>query len=449
MRKTTGLIRGITLIFSIVLLWSSLFSLPASASLSLPTVSGVSAAYLYNYDSDRVLLQQNPKIPIPPASTVKIMTGLLALQKLEHRQDELVTVTADMLTGIQGYTINLKADTTLKIRDLLYGVICGGGNDAANVLAILSCDSVEAFVEEMNRYARAIGCTQTHYTNPTGIDDANMVTTLEDIVIIAKKAAEHPTFLEMSSAVNYAYTPVGANDSVVFYNRNAQISTFSGAGYQNRHVKGLNAGMTDRGGYCVVSYATNGEERYLCIIMGASETPVGIMSYYHSNHLLNYLFQKYSYLPIAQKNDEICSVPVQYALPQNGEKEVSVPCVLTKDLYGFIPADTDLKEGLDYRVYFYENPLTAPVESGTVIGGVDIYLGDDFISGCPIAAAKNIDSSSLLVSLAKMKSNILSRRSLIILLFLIPMLCLYLYMSGQRHRRKSIKTISDIQRLQK
>ncbi len=446
MRKTNRLIKGITFFFVLVLLLNSLFVLPSSASVSLPSVSGVTAAYLYNYESDRVLLQQNVNTRIAPGPTVKIMSGLLALQKLGHRQEELVTVTKDMLSGVQGYTINLEADTTLSIQDLLYGLICGGGNDAAHILAILSSGSVESFVTEMNAFARALGCTQTNFSNPTGIDDTAMVTTLEDTVIIAKYAVENPIFLKMSSAVNYAYTPVGTRDSVVFYNRNAQISTFSAAGYQNRYVKGLNAGMTDGGGYCVVSYATNGEERYLCIVMGALQTSAGIMSYRHANNLLNHLFQKYSFLQIAEKNTEICSVPVQYALPKNGEKEVSVPCVLTEDLYGFIPADTDLKKGLDYRIYFHEESLSAPIEAGTVIGGVDIYLGHEFIVGCPIATVEDIESSSLLLSLAKMKSNILSRRSLVIVLFLIPILTIYLFLSGKRHRRKTIKTISDIQR---
>ncbi len=446
MGKARFCLKGVAFLFSMLFVLTSFLALPSSAKPSLPNVTGVSAAYLYNYESDRILLQQNLKNRIVPASTAKITAGLLALQKLEHRQEETVTVTKDMLYGVQGYTINLKPDTTLKIRDLLYGLICGGGNDAANALAILSCGSIDGFVAEMNILAKSLGCTQTNYTNPTGIDDPAMYTTLEDVIIISKKAVEHATFLEMCSAVNYAYTPRGAEDSVVFYNRNAQISTFSGAGYQNRYVKGLNAGATDRGGYCVVSYATNGEERYLCIIMGAAETPMGILSYYHSNNLLNHLFKRYSYLQIAEKEQEVCTVPVQYALPKGGEKEVSVPCVLTQDLYGFIPADTDLKKGLSYRFYFHEDPISAPVEAGRVIGGVDIYLGDEWITGCPIAAAEPIEHSSLLVFLARMKNNILSRRTLLILLFLVPMLVLYLYFTSRRHRHNTIKTISDIGR---
>ena len=444
MKKTCVVLRSgiaLFLIFTFCLL--PCLSLTASAT-EFPAVVGASNAYLYNFESDRVLICQSSGGLIAPGATVKIMSGLLALRLLEGRQEEQVTITNEMLFGVEGYTIRLEAGMTLKIRDLLYGLICGGGNDAAHVLAVLSCGSVEAFVEQMNAQARDWGCTQTNYANPTGIDDPRMVTTLADTVTIANKAIENETFMEMCSIASYAYTLAGAEDSTVFYNRNAQISTYTGEGYQNRFVKGLNAGMTDRSGYCVVSYATNGTERYLCIIMGALKTSAGIMSYVNANNLLNRLFSNYSYQQIAKKNDVVYSAPIQNAQPQRGTKQPVVSCVLTEDLYGFVPQNINTERDLEYRFYFHEDELGAPITKGTILGGVDVYLSGEWITGCPIAAAKDIEASFLLLFLSHMKTFFLSRGVLLSALFFIILLSTYLYYSSKKRKRKQIKTIMDI-----
>ena len=122
-------------------------------SLPLPQVSGASSIYLYHYESDQVLLKRSSLKQLAPASTVKIMTGIVALETLQDRLDEKVTVTEEMLAGAEGFKIHLEPKMTVTVRDLLYGVICAGGNDAAEVLAIVCSGSVERFVEQMNEKA--------------------------------------------------------------------------------------------------------------------------------------------------------------------------------------------------------------------------------------------------------------------------------------------------------
>ena len=124
-----------SLLFSL----QSFSSMSASAVDHFPEITGAAHVYLYNFESDKIIYTKGSgSEKIAPASTVKLMSGLVALEHLSERQDEYITLSKEMLQGVEGYTINLNPGETLKIRDLLYGLICGGGNDAAVALAELA-----------------------------------------------------------------------------------------------------------------------------------------------------------------------------------------------------------------------------------------------------------------------------------------------------------------------
>ncbi len=436
MKKTSFFKQAVSLFLCFCILFALVLSITAKEEKNpwnLPVVSGARAIYLYHYESDQILLKQSSTASIAPASTVKIMTGLLAIEYLEHRMDEAITLTDEMLRGVQGYTLKLQAGMTLKLRDLLYGVICGGGNDAATAIAVICCGSVDNFVSAMNDKAKDWGCLSTQYTNPTGIDDPYMNTTLDDTVILVKHAAASPLFLEISSVNNYSYTPQGTLEPTVFYNRNALISSFSARGYQNKHAQGLNAGMTERGGYCVATYAEDQSSSYLCIVMGAAETENGIMSYQIANTLLRHVLGNYAYMEIAKTGTEICSIPVELALPQNANAEAELACVLQEPLWGYLPINIDLKKDISYRPYLHQKALTAPVEANTVVGGVDIYWGEQYITTGKLIVNQDLPANGLLQTMDTMKNAMLSRPILLSMLaFLILFLLFYLKIRMQK-----------------
>ena len=139
----------------------------AESALPFPAVSGADEIYLYHLESDKILYKQSNQRAIAPASTVKIMTGLLAIELLSNRLDDYITVTSEMMSDVEGYSVGIKVGDVIKIRDLLYGLICAGGNDAAHILAYISMGNTVSFVKEMNRRASEWGCSATNYANPT------------------------------------------------------------------------------------------------------------------------------------------------------------------------------------------------------------------------------------------------------------------------------------------
>lgn len=395
------------------------------------------AIYFYSYDAKTVLYSKNEKKIIYPASTVKIMTGLIACEQLENRLNENIIVTEEMLQGHGGISMGLKDGMTLKIKDILYGAICGGCNDAAQVLAFVCYGSIDKFVDEMNSYATKLGMISTIYKNPTGLDENGAQTTVYDVAILSKAAAKNSLYMTVSSAKNYSYKKDGID--AVIYNRNALISHFTATQYLNEYASGLNAGSTDKGGYVVSTVAKSNGMTYLCIVMGAQNGSGDIYSYKIANELINKSFSTFGRVKITSAGEKITTLPVDCAL--STDKEILVSCVTEDDVYAFIPKNTDLKKKLEYRAYFHDTELSAPINEGDVLGGLNIYLDGILVGSARIVSNTSVQENGFLVFMKNMKSFLLSRYFLIFILIALPSLVIYIYIDYMKNRRKNVRYI--------
>lgn len=403
-------------------------------------ISGkVSAVYLYNYESDDVMLSEEYYKAIPPASTVKIMTGIIACEEFGERLDEEITVTSDMISNVQGAVMNLRSGMVLTVKDILYGAICGGYNDAVRVIAHISSGTISSFVEKMNEKAAAFGMTDTVYANPTGWDSDAAKTSLSDIVILAKKAVKSPLYMEISSKVSYSIKVKNSNEEIVVHNRNALIGSYFAQGYQNKYAKGIISGLTDDGGYSLVTYAEYKDTSYLCIVMGAGEASNGgIGSYEIANSLLYYAFENYSYKKILDQNRYITDIDVKLALFDDEDK---LECVIPQDVYAFVPNDINPEE-LEYVTYLHNEELYAPINEGDIVGGIDIYHNSKLIATSKLVAGQPVESVSILVFLEGMRDFFLSRTFFMFLIISVVSVTLYLYFQGLGSRNKKVKNIT-------
>lgn len=395
------------------------------------------AIYFYSYDAKTVLYSKNEKKIIYPASTVKIMTGLIACEKLENKLSESVTITEEMLEHHGGTSMGLKVGMTLTIQDIIYGAICGSSNDAAQALAVICSGSIDKFVSEMNRYATELNMTSTVYKNPTGLDESGAQTTVYDVAILSKAAAKNSLYMTVSSAKNYNYKKDG-NDAII-YNRNALISHFTATQYLNEYASGLNAGSTDKGGYVVSTILKANGTSYLCIVMGAKNDDGDIYSYKIANDLTNKAISTFGNVKISSKNEKITTLPIDCAL--STDKEISVSCVTEDDVYAFIPKNIDLKKKLEYRVYFHDTELIAPINEGDVLGGINIYLDGVLIGSTRIISATTLEGNDFLIFMKNMKSFLISRYFLIFIFIAIPSLAAFLYINYMKNRRKNVRYI--------
>ena len=426
------------ILFSVLLL-VFLLTLPFLASaksvfeVDCKNASYADAIYFYSYDAKAVLYSKNENKIIYPASTVKIMTGLIACEKLENRLNEQIAISDDMLKGHTGTSMGLRSGMTLYIKDLMYGAICGGANDAAQALAVICYGSVNSFVDEMNIYATRLGMSATVYKNPTGFDVNGAQTTIADIAILSKAAAKNSLYMEISSAKRHFYIDANGEEKAI-YNRNALISHFTATDYLNEYAKGLNAGSTDKGGYVVSTIAKANGTSYLCIVMGAQNESREVYSYKIANELINSAVSKFGSVKISAKNEKISKLPVACALTT--DDNISVSCITESDVYAFIPKDTDLKKHIEYRAYFHDTELIAPISEGDVLGGLNIYLDGVFIGSTRIIANEAVEENPFLVFMMEMKGFIVSGYFLIFAIIAIPSLAVFLYFDYMKFRRR-------------
>lgn len=360
-----------------------LFALPAQAAVGdvvalvpAPDTSRASSVYVYHLQSDTVMLEKNVDMVRFPASTVKIMSGLVACRLADGRLQDQITVTKAMLDGIDGRVMGLEPGEIVTVTDLLYAGFCSGYNDAVAVLAYTLCGSVSLFVEEMNRQAATLGATQTVYTNPTGLHDDAMLTTARDTAIISLAASRNMLYMEISSATKYIMSPTNRSGERTLHNRNSLISTYYGIGYFNAACKGMNAGSTDEGGWCCVTLAEREGDSYLCLVMGADEDENYIYSYKYANDLAKWACNGFTTRQVLAAEQAVTEVPVE----NTGLFGLEVDVCAKEALTVYLPRDaTD--DQLEVRCHLSSTALDAPVKAGQVVGVITVYykgtpLGD-------------------------------------------------------------------------
>ena len=431
-------IKALTALFLLLSLFFSL-AIPTAAQVPSPDVSEASNVYLWNAEYDKVIIGKSDGV-VFPASTVKIMTGLVAIDLIGDKLDEEVTISADMLYDKKGTSMQLRVGEVVTYRDLLYATVCGGFNDATNALAVASAGSIGIFVTMMNEKAEALGATSTSYTNPTGWHDEKMVTTLHDTAIIAKAAMNNELYVTVSSASSYVIPKTNKSDKFTVHNRNGLIGSHYAYGYYNRKAKGLIAGMTDEGGHCVATFFEDSGLTYLCIVMDATETDGTVNSYVIANSLIDYVTYYCGELDVLRAGEWITSAPVRLAVATN-EDQYMLDCTVRKNVTVLTPYNRASLENIELRPYFFDEELSAPIKDGDVIGGVDIYIDGILRGSADLCADGNVGANALLATMDTAKKTLISRPIIISAVVFVVLFALYFTLFELRALRKKDKKI--------
>ena len=390
-----------------------------------PQSADVGAALVVNLENNLTLFEKEADTNIYPSSSVKIMTGLLLCRALADRQDETVTVTAAMLSGVEGRKMNppLAPGEKLTVKDILYAAVTGGYNDATHVAAVLAADSVAAFVEQMNTEAKRLGTAHTRYTNPTGIHDPLMCTTVREVATIAREAYGNDLFMRLTSERTYTVPATNVAAARTFTNRNALISD-SSQNYFNGYCKGMNAGMTDEGGWCVVTVCERGGASNLCITMRGHDVASGekIPAYVYTNQLLSWANRAYVYTTVLSAGDTLETRKVS----MTGVSKSKADLTTVKDLKVYLPKGTDSTADLVYDIRLNGDELSAPLTAGDVVGQVTVTYGDRVVGKADLTVTEDYTTSVFLLALMGFKDYLLSRPFFITVAIFAVLLLLYI-----------------------
>ena len=219
------------------------------------------AACILDMQTGRVLFAQGTHDRLPMASTTKVMTALLAIER-GNLQDEVTC--SENAFGVSGTSIYLQQGETLTLEELLLGLMLSSGNDAAVAIAEHIGGSTAQFGGLMNERARQLGAVNTHFANPHGLPDDAHYTTAYDLALIAREAMGNDTFRRIVSTQRASIPWAGRTYNRQLTNKNRLLSTYPGA-------TGVKTGFTSRAGRCLVFGARRDNLELIGVVLGCPD----------------------------------------------------------------------------------------------------------------------------------------------------------------------------------
>jgi len=221
------------------------------------------AALLLDFASNRVLYEKASRQPLPPASTTKIMTALLTLEKGGNLDDQ--TTVSPQAAAEPGTRMELAQGERLTIRELMYGLLLPSGNDAAIAIAQYDAGSLAAFLERMNARATALGLGDTHFADPDGIDDTHDRMSAYDVSQLARFAlTSQPLFAQIVSTAHVVLPAQPGHPAFDLTNLNQLLGSYPGA-------DGVKTGTTPGAGQNLVGSATRSGQRLMAVVYGSQD----------------------------------------------------------------------------------------------------------------------------------------------------------------------------------
>lgn len=229
-----------------------------------------SYAILVRLDNHSVLMQKNSKQKIYPASLTKIMTAIVAIEKLPDLQKkvDLPNSMFQKLYKADASMAGFKPDEKVRAIDLLYGVMLPSGAECCIGLADHIAGSEQKFVELMNQKAVVLGMSNTHFTNSTGLQDDNHYTTVKDLSILLSYALQNTTFRDIFTASRYYIAPTNKHPNGITF-QNTMFKNITDPLIDGGKILGGKTGYTVEAGLCLASLAQKNGREYILVTAGA------------------------------------------------------------------------------------------------------------------------------------------------------------------------------------
>lgn len=316
-----------------------------------PTIDAHSAIVM-DMESGKILYEKDAYTKRSIASTTKIMTAILAIEK--GNMGDTVTI-SKRAAQVRGSTIHLQKGENILLKELLYGLMLKSGNDAAIAIAEHIGGSVEGFAILMNDKAKELGLNNTNYITPHGLDKPGQYSTAYDLAILTKYAFKNEIFGKIVSTVSTSIP------NRYLHNTNEMLELYKGA-------DGVKTGFTGQAGRCLVTSATRDDWRIISVVLNCPSRTSRARS---STKILDYAFLTYKRYELAEAGEIISKIPVNKGLVP----EVSV---FTVDSI-VIPLSQKEYEQLRIEIVLPEE-LKAPIEANNKVGRVEYWIDSEKIA---------------------------------------------------------------------
>ena len=335
-----------------------------------PPELAASGYILIDATNGEVLVEQNADQPLPPASLTKMMTAYLVEREIAQGRasmDDLVPISVRAWkTG--GSRMFVREGTSVRLEDLLRGIIIQSGNDASVAVAEYIAGSEDVFADLMTQTAQQMGMQNTRFLNATGLPADGHTTTARDLAILSqRKIADFPQNYAMYAEKSFEY------NGIKQANRNTLL-------FRDPTVDGIKTGHTEEAGYCLVASAERDGLRLISVVMGTASERAREQE---TTKLLQYGFRYFSGKTLLE-----AGVPLE-----NSSRKVwfgtedSIDLVPVNSVYVTLPLG---REGSLEAVLDAPASLDAPLSEGQVVGTLSIQLGTRTLAKTDVAVARAV-----------------------------------------------------------
>ncbi len=236
------------------------YSIPPASKNEAPPSLTAKAILVKDLNTDTVLYQKDASIPLPIASTTKIMTALVAVEYFPQN----ASLTVHLGAGMFGSKVGLKDGEDLSFRSLLYGMLLNSGNDAAYGLAENYPGGVLGFVSAMNKKAAQLNLWNTHFENPAGFDSPAHFSSAEDLAKITEEALKDPTLARIFATKDTSIVSLDKKYTHELHNLNKLLAQVKG-------VLGVKTGYTEEAKENLVTFVKRGDAQILTVVLGSDD----------------------------------------------------------------------------------------------------------------------------------------------------------------------------------
>lgn len=356
---------------------------------------------LQSLDNDTVIFSKNADLQTHPASLTKIVTAAVVLEHCDNLE-QTVTVRDDCIHQLDGTGSSmggLKADEVISINNLLHYMLIHSANEAAIVLAdYVGGGDINTFVTMMNDLVAKIGCENSHFANPHGLDDDNQYTTANDMAAIMRYAMQYDVFADIVSNVTYTVPATNKNKEKKLYNTNFLMN---GAykEYYCKYVTGGKTGSTEIAGKCVVATASNDGYSYIAIALKAPFEDIDKDGYKENGAFIDckkmfeWAFKNLRLVSVSDKNKIIAEVPVKLSwstdyvtLSPKEESYELVPLGTNAGSLLIVPDEKSMPKSIN-----------APVKKGQTVCTAKVMYAGEAIAEVELVANADVHRSFILL----------------------------------------------------
>ncbi len=336
---------------------------------------------LQDYLSGKVLYEKDADREIFPASMTKIMTAIVTFDLLKKNEISLddkfiVSENAWRLSEAGYSSMFIMIGDEISVENLLKGIIVSSGNDACIALAEGIAGSEEEFVNLMNEKANEIGMENTNFSNSSGINSPNNISTVRDIMIMSNYLIKHyPKYYKYFKEKEFTWDRTGG-DPIKQGNRNPLL-------YKKIGADGIKTGYLAYEKYSLASSAQKNNRRLIAVGSGF-ETKSDRSK--QSLKLLTWGFTKFETIKIAEKNISFTSIDVWH-----GKKE-KIKVYVDEDIYKTIPKAK--KKYLKVKIN-YKSPIAAPITKNDIVAKLNIFFKDEKIGSYDLLALENVKKQNI------------------------------------------------------